>query len=162
MVEGDVEEVDDLSLEALEDEEVAMVDGVFKGAFGALDDESWCLGLEVEALVDDMEQSALSLEEKIITLLRSGRDVVCMVRILQKLQENGQSRTNMDTGTELTSKDNMAELYVTKASHWWKPTRRDMVALKEAHGEMDFCTKRLTKEAQVTIPKASNKLSSAL
>ncbi|GJY14815.1 hypothetical protein Tco_0385237 [Tanacetum coccineum] len=60
------------------------------------------------------------------------------------------------------SKDNMAELYVTKASHWWKPTRRDMVALKEAHGEMDFCTKRLTKEAQVTIPKASNKLSSAL
>ncbi|GKA69388.1 hypothetical protein Tco_0775452 [Tanacetum coccineum] len=42
----------------------------------------------------------------------------------------------------------MAELYVTKASHWWKPTRRDMVALKEAHGEMDFCTKRLTKEAQ--------------
>ncbi|GKD71097.1 hypothetical protein Tco_1325187, partial [Tanacetum coccineum] len=46
------------------------------------------------------------------------------------------------------SKDNMAELYVAKASHWWKPTRRDMVALKEAHGEMDFCTKRLTKEAQ--------------
>ncbi|GJT64050.1 hypothetical protein Tco_1015530 [Tanacetum coccineum] len=43
----------------------------------------------------------------------------------------------------------MAELYVTKASHWWKPTRRDMVALKEAHREMDFCTKRLTKEAQV-------------
>ncbi|GJX80484.1 hypothetical protein Tco_0328633 [Tanacetum coccineum] len=43
----------------------------------------------------------------------------------------------------------MAELYVTKASHWWKPTRRDMVALKEAHREMDFCTKRLIKEAQV-------------
>ncbi|GJW75778.1 hypothetical protein Tco_0135148, partial [Tanacetum coccineum] len=54
-VEGDVEEVDDLSLEALEDEEVAMVDEVFEGAFGALGDESWCLGLEVEALVDAME-----------------------------------------------------------------------------------------------------------
>ncbi|GJZ48390.1 hypothetical protein Tco_0602222 [Tanacetum coccineum] len=51
----DVKEVDDLSLEAIEDEEVAMVDEVFEGAFGALGDESWCLGLEVEALVDAME-----------------------------------------------------------------------------------------------------------
>ncbi|GKA68191.1 kinase-like domain-containing protein [Tanacetum coccineum] len=33
-------------------------------------------GIEVEALVDAMEQSGLLLEEKIITLLRSGRDVV--------------------------------------------------------------------------------------
>ncbi|GKG10915.1 hypothetical protein Tco_0342315 [Tanacetum coccineum] len=52
LVEGDVEEVDDLSFEAMEDEELAMVDRVFEGAFGALGDESWCLGLEVEALVD--------------------------------------------------------------------------------------------------------------
>ncbi|GJU27705.1 hypothetical protein Tco_1166326 [Tanacetum coccineum] len=37
---------------AMEDEEVPLVDGVFKGAFGALGDESWCL---VEALVDVME-----------------------------------------------------------------------------------------------------------
>nr|GEY72679.1 hypothetical protein [Tanacetum cinerariifolium] len=51
----DVEEVGDLSLESMEDEEVAMVDGVFKGAFKAFGDESWCLGLKVEALVDDME-----------------------------------------------------------------------------------------------------------
>ncbi|GJY87403.1 putative reverse transcriptase domain-containing protein [Tanacetum coccineum] len=98
------------------------------------------------------------------------------VRILQKSQENGQSRTNTDTGTELSvqkqgesyhgqqciiqsSKDNMAELYITKASHWWKPTRRDMVTLKEAHEEMDFCTKRLTKEAQGLthgIPRCSD------
>nr|GEZ05837.1 uncharacterized mitochondrial protein AtMg00810-like [Tanacetum cinerariifolium] len=36
----DVEEVSDLCLEAMEDEKVAMVDGVFEGAFGALGDES--------------------------------------------------------------------------------------------------------------------------
>ncbi|GJV60950.1 hypothetical protein Tco_1467050 [Tanacetum coccineum] len=52
----DVEEDGDLSLEAIEDEEVALVDGVFKGAFGALGDERWCVdGLEVEALVGAME-----------------------------------------------------------------------------------------------------------
>ncbi|GJR88626.1 hypothetical protein Tco_0212637 [Tanacetum coccineum] len=39
-------------LEAMEDEEVALVDGIFEGAFGALGDESWCL---VEALVDAIE-----------------------------------------------------------------------------------------------------------
>ncbi|GKE86673.1 hypothetical protein Tco_1560415, partial [Tanacetum coccineum] len=44
----DVEEVGDLSLESMEDEKVATMDGVFEGAFGAL-------GLEVEALVDVME-----------------------------------------------------------------------------------------------------------
>ncbi|GJV19751.1 hypothetical protein Tco_1368771 [Tanacetum coccineum] len=44
----DVEKVGDLSLEAMEDEEVAMVDGVFEGAFSALGDE-------MEALVDTME-----------------------------------------------------------------------------------------------------------
>ncbi|GKF00662.1 hypothetical protein Tco_0027585 [Tanacetum coccineum] len=35
-------------LEAMEDEEVALVDGIFKGAFGALRDK-------MEALVDAME-----------------------------------------------------------------------------------------------------------
>nr|GEY40138.1 hypothetical protein [Tanacetum cinerariifolium] len=40
---------------AMKDEEVAMVDGVFEGAFETLGDESWCLGLEVNALVDVME-----------------------------------------------------------------------------------------------------------
>nr|GEU46968.1 hypothetical protein [Tanacetum cinerariifolium] len=49
---GDVEEVGDLSLEAMEDDEVALVDGVFEGALCALGDESWCFGLEVEAFVD--------------------------------------------------------------------------------------------------------------
>nr|GEU45363.1 hypothetical protein [Tanacetum cinerariifolium] len=39
LVDGDVEEVDDLSFEAMEDDEVATVDGVFEGAFGALGDE---------------------------------------------------------------------------------------------------------------------------
>ncbi|GJZ52356.1 hypothetical protein Tco_0606871 [Tanacetum coccineum] len=48
LVDGDVEEVGDLSLEEIEDEEVVTVDGVFEGAF-------WELGLEVEALVDAME-----------------------------------------------------------------------------------------------------------
>nr|GEU43984.1 reverse transcriptase domain-containing protein [Tanacetum cinerariifolium] len=48
LVDADVEEVSDLSLESMKDEEVATVDGVFKGAFKAL-------GLEVEALVDAME-----------------------------------------------------------------------------------------------------------
>nr|GEY48094.1 hypothetical protein [Tanacetum cinerariifolium] len=42
----------DLSLEAMEDEEVALVDGVFKGAFGAL---AYKNGLEVKTLVDAME-----------------------------------------------------------------------------------------------------------
>ncbi|GKC26297.1 hypothetical protein Tco_1033591, partial [Tanacetum coccineum] len=48
LVNGDVEEVSDLSLESMKDEEVATVDGVFEGAFGAL-------GLEMEALVDAIE-----------------------------------------------------------------------------------------------------------
>nr|GEU56185.1 integrase, catalytic region, zinc finger, CCHC-type, peptidase aspartic, catalytic [Tanacetum cinerariifolium] len=52
LVDGDVEEVGDLCLEAMEDEEVSLVDGIFEGVFGALGDESWCL---VEALVDVME-----------------------------------------------------------------------------------------------------------
>ncbi|GJS82982.1 reverse transcriptase domain-containing protein [Tanacetum coccineum] len=39
LVDGDVEEDGDLSLEAMEDEAVTLVDGVFKGAFGALRDE---------------------------------------------------------------------------------------------------------------------------
>ncbi|GJW57666.1 hypothetical protein Tco_0104397 [Tanacetum coccineum] len=43
----DVKEVGYLSLEAMEDEEMSMVDGVSEGAFGALGDESWCLGDEV-------------------------------------------------------------------------------------------------------------------
>ncbi|GJW00037.1 hypothetical protein Tco_1555288 [Tanacetum coccineum] len=51
LVEGDVKEVGDLSFEAMGDDEVALVDGVFEGAFGALGDES----LEVEALVDAIE-----------------------------------------------------------------------------------------------------------
>ncbi|GKD20218.1 hypothetical protein Tco_1221921, partial [Tanacetum coccineum] len=54
LVNGDVEEVGDLSLESMKDEEVAMVDGVFEGAFGAL-------GFEMEALVDAMEVTLKSL-----------------------------------------------------------------------------------------------------
>nr|GEU62268.1 hypothetical protein [Tanacetum cinerariifolium] len=53
LVDEDVEEDGDLSLEAIKDEEVALVDGVFEGGMmlilGLLD------GLEVEALVDAME-----------------------------------------------------------------------------------------------------------
>ncbi|GJR88945.1 hypothetical protein Tco_0212956 [Tanacetum coccineum] len=52
LVDGDVEEVGDLSLESMKDEEVATVDGVFEGAFWVLDDKT-CL--EVEALVDAIE-----------------------------------------------------------------------------------------------------------
>ncbi|GJU67592.1 hypothetical protein Tco_1253851 [Tanacetum coccineum] len=52
LVDEDGEEDGDLSLEAMEDEEVALVDGVFEGAFGALGYEWWCV---VEALVGVME-----------------------------------------------------------------------------------------------------------
>ncbi|GJR56285.1 hypothetical protein Tco_1406806 [Tanacetum coccineum] len=55
LVDGGVEEVGDLNLESMEDEEVALVDGVFEGAFGALGDETWFLGDGVEALLDAME-----------------------------------------------------------------------------------------------------------
>ncbi|GJS69304.1 hypothetical protein Tco_0702145 [Tanacetum coccineum] len=40
LVDGDMKKVGDLSLEEMEDEEVALVDSVFEGAFGALGDES--------------------------------------------------------------------------------------------------------------------------
>ncbi|GKA98512.1 hypothetical protein Tco_0826449 [Tanacetum coccineum] len=40
----DEEEFGELSLEVMEDEEVALVDGVFEGAFGVLSDKSWCFG----------------------------------------------------------------------------------------------------------------------
>ncbi|GJT88958.1 hypothetical protein Tco_1070675 [Tanacetum coccineum] len=49
LVDDDVEEVSDLSLGSMEDEEVATVDGVFEGSFGALE------GLKMEALVDAIE-----------------------------------------------------------------------------------------------------------
>nr|GEW27628.1 integrase, catalytic region, zinc finger, CCHC-type, peptidase aspartic, catalytic [Tanacetum cinerariifolium] len=45
-------EVGNLSLEAMEGDEVALVDGVFEGEFGILGYESWCF---VEALVDAVE-----------------------------------------------------------------------------------------------------------
>ncbi|GJY53972.1 hypothetical protein Tco_0445636 [Tanacetum coccineum] len=44
LIDGDVEGFGEFSLEAMNDEEVALVDGVFDGAFGALSDESWCFG----------------------------------------------------------------------------------------------------------------------
>ncbi|GKB88386.1 hypothetical protein Tco_0960658 [Tanacetum coccineum] len=47
LVDGGVEEVGDLSFESMEDEEVSLVDGIFEGAFGALDDETWFLGAGV-------------------------------------------------------------------------------------------------------------------
>ncbi|GKC72349.1 hypothetical protein Tco_1118232, partial [Tanacetum coccineum] len=40
-VDGDVEDVGDLGLSSMKDKKVAMVDGVFEGAFGALGDKSW-------------------------------------------------------------------------------------------------------------------------
>nr|GEX32881.1 hypothetical protein [Tanacetum cinerariifolium] len=52
----------EFSLEAMDDEEVALVDGVFDGAFGELCDES----LEVEALVDVIENKMTTLAEHII------------------------------------------------------------------------------------------------
>nr|GEW01384.1 reverse transcriptase [Tanacetum cinerariifolium] len=44
LVDGDVEEVGDLSFKAIKNKEVALVDGVFDGAFGALGDQSRFLG----------------------------------------------------------------------------------------------------------------------
>ncbi|GJX84633.1 hypothetical protein Tco_0335407 [Tanacetum coccineum] len=52
-VRGGREEDGDLSLEAMEDEEVPLVNGVFEGAFDALRDEWWCV--EVEALMGAIE-----------------------------------------------------------------------------------------------------------
>nr|GEU30144.1 hypothetical protein [Tanacetum cinerariifolium] len=48
-VDGDVEEVGDLGMQSMEEKVVSLVDGVFEGAFGALE------ALEMEALVDAME-----------------------------------------------------------------------------------------------------------
>nr|GFA38086.1 hypothetical protein [Tanacetum cinerariifolium] len=39
---------------SMEEEELPLVDGVFEGALGVLGDESGCLALEMEALVDAM------------------------------------------------------------------------------------------------------------
>nr|GEV14598.1 ribonuclease H-like domain-containing protein [Tanacetum cinerariifolium] len=44
LVDGDVEEDGDLSLEAMKDEEVALVNGFFEDAFGAHGDGWWCVG----------------------------------------------------------------------------------------------------------------------
>ncbi|GJR53528.1 hypothetical protein Tco_1404049 [Tanacetum coccineum] len=139
------------------------------------------LGLKVMAKNKTLKQAKVELENEALKLrdklsrLEKGTDIAKITRKRSKPDKHGHgngiecakagrmlSWSTVHGSIIQASKDNMAELYVTKASHWWKPTRRDMVALKEAHGEMDFCTKRLTKEAQVTIPKASNKLSSAL
>nr|GEX91960.1 hypothetical protein [Tanacetum cinerariifolium] len=49
---------------AMKDDEVALVDGIFEGAFGALGDESWCFGLEVEALVEAMEVMIVDYERR--------------------------------------------------------------------------------------------------
>ncbi|GJU51219.1 hypothetical protein Tco_1220774 [Tanacetum coccineum] len=37
-------ELGEFNLEAMDEEDVALVDGVLDGAFGALGDESWCFG----------------------------------------------------------------------------------------------------------------------
>ncbi|GJU56613.1 MAK10-like protein [Tanacetum coccineum] len=57
---------------SMEEEEVSLVDGVFEGAFGAL-------ALEMEALVDSIEQSGLSLEEKIIILFKRNGNVIFFI-----------------------------------------------------------------------------------
>ncbi|GJV68953.1 hypothetical protein Tco_1484462 [Tanacetum coccineum] len=53
LVNGDVEEVGDLILEAMKDEEVAMVDGAFEGAFGVLGDKTLIIVREFFSFLDD-------------------------------------------------------------------------------------------------------------
>ncbi|GJV15775.1 hypothetical protein Tco_1361098 [Tanacetum coccineum] len=69
----------------MEDEEVALVDGVFEGAFGALGEESCCFGDGVNSLMGDakggyVEQSSLSLKKKTVGLLRRSGDVVILMK----------------------------------------------------------------------------------
>ncbi|GKE34144.1 hypothetical protein Tco_1453466, partial [Tanacetum coccineum] len=85
LVDGDMKEVGDLSLASMADEEVTTVDGVFKGALGALD-SSQCLPERFEStfnffmdLLRLIKQDSLSLEEKIIILLRRSGNVVSLV-----------------------------------------------------------------------------------
>ncbi|GKE87722.1 hypothetical protein Tco_1565197, partial [Tanacetum coccineum] len=80
------------------------------------------------------------------------------VRILQKPQENGQNRTNTDTGKEREYKSwenaikviktDMAEYYITKCSYWSIPTKGMLRGLKKTHKEWGFYTKSCLKEAQ--------------
>ncbi|GKD20432.1 hypothetical protein Tco_1222135 [Tanacetum coccineum] len=59
----------------MEDEEVPMVDGVIEGAFGALGDETW-FG---NGSSSGCHGGSLSLEEKVIILLRRSGNVLSLV-----------------------------------------------------------------------------------
>ncbi|GJX19342.1 hypothetical protein Tco_0222019 [Tanacetum coccineum] len=83
LVKVDEEEFGEFSLEAMDDEEVALVDGVFDGALGALGDESWCFGkgVLVSSLVRSMNNCLGGM--MVIFGLLEGLEVKALVDVME-------------------------------------------------------------------------------
>ncbi|GKB71006.1 reverse transcriptase domain-containing protein [Tanacetum coccineum] len=88
-----------------------------------------------------------------------GASSLCLslVRILQKSQENGQNRTNTDTGTDRVHKSRKflakAKGNVTTSYDWSIRSRNDTRALKETHQKMEIYTESKPKETH-SLPKS--------
>ncbi|GJY89367.1 zinc finger, CCHC-type containing protein [Tanacetum coccineum] len=67
-MDGGVEEVDDFSLEAIEDEDVSLIDGVFEGGFGTLAEETSLIKLRVAFYAINARRLPLAL--LVYTLVR--------------------------------------------------------------------------------------------
>ncbi|GKB21951.1 hypothetical protein Tco_0855874, partial [Tanacetum coccineum] len=82
LVDGDVKEVGDLSLESMEDEEVATVDGVFKGAFGALGDKTWNEGVirPIDFLIIFKRIKRAFFRVGILTFMRDFKNIGEMIK----------------------------------------------------------------------------------
>ncbi|GJX87960.1 hypothetical protein Tco_0339974 [Tanacetum coccineum] len=80
-----------------------------------------------------------------------------IVRILQKSQENGQNRTNTNTGKELSVQEpgecyQRDKRYISPLIGQY-PKGNNMRGLKKIHGEKEICTKTYGKEAPHGLPR---------
>ncbi|GJY56321.1 retrovirus-related pol polyprotein from transposon TNT 1-94 [Tanacetum coccineum] len=84
LVDGDVEEVGDLSLESMEDEEVATVDEVFESAFGALGDKTWFGGGSFGGCHGGLWWLIMDKEDdEVVNLIRSENDILAYNGVVQ-------------------------------------------------------------------------------
>nr|GEX10437.1 hypothetical protein [Tanacetum cinerariifolium] len=84
LVDGDVEELGEFSLDAMDEKDVALVDGVLDGAFVALGDESWCFDEGV--LVSSLVRSTNNCLGGMMVILGRGVSAGCVRGLLKGLE----------------------------------------------------------------------------
>ncbi|GJY20874.1 protein UXT [Tanacetum coccineum] len=123
-VDGDVEKVGDLSLEAMEDEQVAIVDGVFEGAFGALGDESgtpeWTSMVKWWLMISEEDNELV---------VKNGRQFTG-----RKLFRSGDRLKYAYTSRD---SDSVQIVYEVEFFEGWKPLSPIQLAVEEKKGERE-------------------------